>query len=227
MLYVWKEYTANLSGTVVRRVACEKCQCKYAYELTRKACGKGTSVYMLNNAGAQDRAQAQASKRLRRQLERGIEPVGCPDCGWYPADMVAEAKRRRMRPIIWIASVMLALAGAYGLIVGMLMATSPPQSTGEPHLLGSLIRAGGLAGLAILLLAIRWIVVRKTEPNRGYPERPAPYPGAPLGHKVEAPAAAAAGTVPHRVVRTAAAVGAYPAPPPRSLKPSSKVPPRT
>jgi hypothetical protein len=223
MLYVWKQYKATLSGTVVKRVTCEKCSCAYAYELTRQARGTGTSPYFLDNAGAEHRARTQASKRLRRALEHGIDPVGCPDCGWYQADMATEARRRRLRWIVPVAIVLLALAGAFALIVGMVWGASPqPWST--ESLLGTAARIGGMAGVAFLMLTIRWVVVRRTELNRGYPTRPAPYAGAPVAHKVEA--APAGPKAPLRSVRAAAAVGAYPAPPPRSLKPSSKVPPR-
>lgn len=223
MLYVWKEYKANVSGTVIKRVTCEKCSCKYAYELVRSARGGGTSVYLLDNAGAEDRARARANKRLRRQLEHGIDPVGCPDCGWYQADMVKEAKRRMLRPLVPIAAILLALAGAYAMIGGMLLATStgPGDATisREPW-----VHIGTLAGAGVLALAIRQIVVSRTDPNRGYPNRPPPYPGAPVGHKVEA--APVGPTPPPRTVQAAAAVGAYPTPPPRALKPSSKAPRR-
>jgi hypothetical protein len=224
-VYVWKKYRANISGAVVRRVTCEKCSCAYAYEMVRSARGAGTSAYLLNNAGAEDRARTQANKRLRRELQRGIDPVGCPDCGWYQADMVREARRRKLHAIVPTAIVCLALAGAYALVVGAVMSmTSGIQPWPATVWLRAGVLPGGLAGVGLLALAIRHAVMRGVNPNRGFPDRPAAYPGAPIGHKVEA---AVRGQATHpRSVQEAAAVGAYPAPPPRALKASSKTPRR-
>lgn len=227
MIFVWarKIYRADISGAVVRRVTCEKCGCAYAYEMVRQGRGGGTSLYMLNNAGAEDRARTRASKRLRRELLHGVDPVGCPDCGWYQADMVREARRRTMQGIVPTAIVCLAIAAAYALVVGALLSATAGV---EPRPAAYWLRVGALPGFlvgaALLALLVRYAVARGVDPNRGYPERPAAYPGAPVGHKVEAASPAQAARP--RSVQEGAAIGAYPAPPPRALKASSKAPRR-
>src|SRR4051812_43734842 len=104
-VYIGRRYGANVTGSVVRRVTCEKCSCTYAYELTRAGSGHARSPYLLDNAGAQFRAQTRANKALRRALERDVDPVECPDCGWYQAEMEQEARRRTLRPIVTVAIV--------------------------------------------------------------------------------------------------------------------------
>lgn len=171
---------------------------------------------MLDNAGAEDRARAGAGKRLRRALEKGVDPVGCPECGWYQADMVAEARRRTLHTLIPISIVCLALAAAIAMVAGALWAAAE-RPWDAATWLGVGAWVGGFAGAGALGLAIRRVVAGRVDLNREFPDRPAPYPGAPVAYKVEKPT----GQAP-RSVAAGAAVGAYPAPPPRALKPSSK-----
>lgn len=210
---VWGEYKTTVSGTVVRRVRCEKCACAYAYELVRAASGAATSLYLLNNEGADYRARTRAHKKLRRALERGVEPVQCPDCGWFQAEMVQEARRRTVRGLAPAAAVCLTLAGAFGLIMGALW-LSPVQGAGPP-VWGPVEIFGGAGAIC---LAVRWFMIRRGDLNRRYPERPAAYPGAPSGHKVQAMTPATAG----QPARVASGIGAFPTLPPRGLKASSK-----
>jgi hypothetical protein len=190
--------------------------------MVRQARGAGTSLYFLDNAGAEHRAYAQANKRLRRAFERGVEPVACPDCGWFQPEMVREVRRRTLRVLRPIAIVALALAGFYGSMVVLGLAVGAGRSP-DVKWWEAIIMPGALAAVGLLLLGIRYAVVRGVDPNRAFPDRPAAYPGAPMGHKVKA--VSGAQTEP-RSAQAGAAVGAYPVPPPRSLKPSSKAPRR-
>jgi hypothetical protein len=212
----WREYKSTISGTVVRRVTCEKCACAYAYELVRAASGGATSIYMLNNAGAEYRARTRANKKLRRALERGVEPVPCPDCGWFQAEMVQEARRRLVQGLVPAAAVCLTLAGAIALVMGALWLSPPPG--GEPS---DWRMVGVFGGAGAICLAIRWFMLRRGDLNRRFPEPPAPYPGAPPGHKVQVMAAAAAAAA-GQPARVASGVGAFLTLPPRGLKASSK-----
>jgi hypothetical protein len=213
MIYVWRDYKTTISGTVVRRVTCEKCACAYAYELVRAASGAGTSMYLLDNSGAEYRARTRANKKLRRALERGVEPVQCPDCGWFQADMVREAQRRKARGLMPAAAICLTLAGAIALLMGALWLSPPPG--GGPT---NWSPVGVFGGAGAICLAIRWFMMRQGDLNRRCPERPAPYPGAPTAHKVQAMTPVAAG----QPARVASGVGAFPTLPPRGLKASSK-----
>jgi hypothetical protein len=93
MLYVGRNYTAKVSGSVIKGVACENCGCEYIYKFTREAQGVGTSPYFLDNDGAQRRSQQAAANALIKAL-KGIDAVPCPDCGWYQQIMVVKLREK-------------------------------------------------------------------------------------------------------------------------------------
>src|SRR5436189_1879758 len=101
-LYFGKNYTAAVSGTSVKQVHCEQCGCDYFYRMVRRGEGRGTSPYYLDNKGAQRRAERNAQRKLEKLLRKGIDPVPCPDCGWFQRDMVREVRRRSQRWLLVI-----------------------------------------------------------------------------------------------------------------------------
>lgn len=78
----------------VRDVRCEKCGYDFRYRLFRRGEGKGPSPYYLNNKGAQRRAEKGAEQQLRKLVVYGVDPVACPDCGWFQKEMVDELRSR-------------------------------------------------------------------------------------------------------------------------------------
>lgn len=78
------DYTATVSGTVLKFVTCEQCQAEYLYRLERT--GQFTSR-------CDEHSLERAKEELNKALEEGIDPVPCPVCGWYQDDMVIEARR--------------------------------------------------------------------------------------------------------------------------------------
>ena len=87
MIYVGKRYTSRVSGSVLKGAYCENCECEYLYKMVRTAEGQGSSPYYLDNAGAERRAQQAAINSLTASL-KGVDPVPCPDCGWYQKNML-------------------------------------------------------------------------------------------------------------------------------------------
>lgn len=94
MAYIYRTYTATVSGSVLKRVRCEGCSSEYGYELQRTALGGGHSPFWLNNAGAARAAHERARANLSRALDQDIEPVFCPKCGLFQPDMVALLRKR-------------------------------------------------------------------------------------------------------------------------------------
>jgi hypothetical protein len=121
--YFGRRYTTKLTGSIRQRASCEKCGSAYTYLVTRQGLGQGTSPYMLDNAGAAERAREAAQRRLNDKLQKAIDPVPCPKCGWVQANMVEEARRRRLR---WMRNVGIFLPiltlVPYGLIAAMMRA---------------------------------------------------------------------------------------------------------
>jgi hypothetical protein len=82
------------SGSKLNGVVCEHCGNPYFYMLRRTASGEGEAVLGINYAGAKNEATQQAQNRLKEALS-DIDPIACPACGNYQADMIVRLKRMR------------------------------------------------------------------------------------------------------------------------------------
>ncbi len=80
---VWTKYTATMRGRVLKLVPCENCSTEYVYVLEREGEGVGTSVYLLNESGAEEHAESAAEDTLQQYLENDFDPVPYPICGHY------------------------------------------------------------------------------------------------------------------------------------------------
>ncbi len=170
-LIVWKQLTTTSSGSQHRTVRCEKCRAEYHYLLHRTARGEGSSFFFLDNAGAARRSADRAAAKLRRSLDKAVDPVPCPACGHFQKDMVAEARRRHlpwMSPhataLILIGYVFL---GFVALILnGVLAREGPllPWPVFYPAL-------GALGGIILLLPPVRCVLALGYDPNRDSPEK--------------------------------------------------------
>ena len=101
-MLVWNEYSCNVSGGTYKFVECEECQQKYVYRMERHADGQGNSLYFLDNAGAQRRAENQAQAVLQHLLKTECDAVPCPKCGWYQEDMVKKLCREHRLWMYWL-----------------------------------------------------------------------------------------------------------------------------
>ena len=178
-IYVARNYTASIAGAVVRDVSCEKCGCAYHYRLIRRGQGTGTAPYYLGQGGAERRAQTGAINELEHSLAREIDPVPCPDCGWFQAEMVREIERRSFR---WLKTV--ALVGGI-VAAGALAIFAASASGGLQHALRTedqLIAAVLTAAFVIAAFGpvmLRRAILRARDPNRLFPQHPTLIPGAP------------------------------------------------
>src|SRR5258706_6987794 len=105
-VYVGKSYRAAATGSIIKKCTCEKCACEYQYQMVRRGEGASSAPYYINQRGAELRAQQRAQRTLAKRLEKGIDPVPCPDCGWIQAAMVREMRQRKHRWLLapgWIA----------------------------------------------------------------------------------------------------------------------------
>ena len=88
LIYSGKTYSSTLIRTAIKDVACEKCQCRFTYEMVRRGTGSGHSAYHLDNKGAEARAVTKAADALVKILIEGDDIVACPSCGWFQQEMV-------------------------------------------------------------------------------------------------------------------------------------------
>lgn len=178
-----RTFTAALSGSVIKLVTCEQCNEEYAYRLIRRGQGTGSAVYGIGSGAAKLRAEQGAAKALKKRLERGIDPVPCPDCGWIQETMVRELRRRRHR---WLIGVSVTLGILFGLILLIWLLTATKgfdRALNRDDKIVLTVMAGALAAGIALPIALRRFLQQLIDPNRDFPQKPARIPGAPVGFK--------------------------------------------
>jgi hypothetical protein len=167
ILVFWTKYTATLHGQVLKFVPCENCSTEYVYVLEREGSGVGTSVYMLNDEGAQDHAKSAADETLRSYLENDFDPVPCPVCGHYQRHMFPKLYQTRSP---WGPAAMLVVL-AIGCLVavgGLYWSVAYLQQPND-HVLGRMVAAWsltvvlGLVGVG--LSVVERIKARRFDPN--------------------------------------------------------------
>jgi hypothetical protein len=79
---------ANYTGWTAVAVRCENCRRKYYYRLERTGRGE---------ANTKEQARRIAKARLLKMLDCDIDPVPCPECGWYQEDMLPLLRKPRLR----------------------------------------------------------------------------------------------------------------------------------
>jgi len=154
--YVGRRYTTRLTGSIRKSVSCEKCSSAYSYLATRQAVGQGTSPYMLDNAGAANRARDAAQRRLQDRLRDAVNIVPCPRCGWVQASMATEARRRRLRWMLFTGIVM---------PIGILLPYCLIAATTKGDVSGMTMVALMLAGIGFSLIPARGLLNSCFDPN--------------------------------------------------------------
>ena len=141
---VWTHYTATVRGRVLKLVPCENCSTEYVYALEREGEGAGTSLYLLNEEGAEQHAEDAAEDTLRQYLENDFDPVPCPACGHYQRHMFAKL----YEPAAWLQAARLAVlaAGCVAAIVALYCTLTYLQRPGD--------RALGRMAAAWVVLAV-------------------------------------------------------------------------
>lgn len=151
------DYSLELTGSLMKPCRCEACDEEYLYQVERSSTGKGTSLLWLDNQGAKERAAASARQQLQAELEKAVDPVHCPSCGWLQSGMVAQLKNRRLYRGIAVGAVVGGLLFVWGLLfAGDADSTALMAS-------GGVIFVLGLSGGALLR--------HVCDPNAGHAER--------------------------------------------------------
>lgn len=158
-MYVsWNNHTINLTVSVVKEVTCEKCKTQYCYALKRTEFGTGTSVYGLDEQGAQNRAADRAAQKLNDTLRDAFEVVPCPTCGNYQAQMVQFLKNAHLKWLIIPAAILV-----LGSIIALVVSFRQGNASLAAGAVGALVAGIGL-------FAFRGWSVGNFDPNAGDPE---------------------------------------------------------
>jgi len=176
-------FSSAQTGQVQREVFCEKCGCNYSYEMVRRGRGEAMTPSGFGEAAAEQRAQAAAAASLNNLLQSQHDPVACPDCGWVQSYMVEAMRVRAHRWLSRGSYVVGFLLGACAFFGFFAVAGIGGRSFQEDDL----VRIFALVLLAPLTViagtAGRSFWSKSINPNRHYPQRPSPIPGAPIGVK--------------------------------------------
>jgi len=126
---------------------------------------------------------ASANRRLRKELDAAVEPVPCPECGWYQPEMVREARARSFAWTNWIVLGLVILApaawfanGMYGFI-GRIPILDIDGS--DPVAAAGVLAVVTLVTIGLTLI-LRWALSLTVDPNSPAPGLPPMFPDAPL-----------------------------------------------
>lgn len=175
---------AERSGT--RIVRCEKCSREYGYDVRRKvARSHGGATVPLAFAGGilgaligamiDNMRGNQVSPQLREKLERevkdrvdrAIEVVPCPDCGWHQQEMVRELRRRTR--ISQPMQLLLALAGISLIAVLFLAGIRADRYTANEIPVAAVWMAAGALAFFLTAYLACWIRTGQLDINAGWP----------------------------------------------------------
>jgi hypothetical protein len=180
-----KHFHEALSGSVLKEVNCEKCDCWYRYRLVRRAEGIGSALFGIGDEAAQRRSHRRAKEVLKQRLATAVDPVACPMCGWYQQDMVREIHRRRYEGVARLGWTVAALVGV--ILASFLAAaaqedwSAPGKAMPQRARVFLVFAALTTAASAAVPLVVVPLLKRASDPNAGYPNKPDPIPGAPRG----------------------------------------------
>jgi len=158
MLYVGRRYKASVEGTTWKPVQCERCGAQWAYHVRRQSTGEGVSPYMLDNAGAQQRASAAARRNLELALKNARDDIPCPKCLAYPTDAVTRLRKAKYS---WL--FILGLVGLFGALMFGAPVVMNPELGLSP--LAGLAVVFGLAAVGAVPLVLRHRFMAAYDPN--------------------------------------------------------------
>jgi hypothetical protein len=133
--YFQKRVEAALVGQRVVSVECDKCDCRYFYELSRIGTGSGIAPYGVGTASATHSAQEQSQRELSGRLELEAELVPCPRCNWINDELVLGYRRGQYRRVGMFALGVASLGTIGSLICAWFVFSGPPADQGAlPYL---------------------------------------------------------------------------------------------
>jgi hypothetical protein len=177
-IYIGKNFTATVTGSVVREIQCERCESAYGYQLSRVAQGTASAPYYIAQGAAQRRAERSAAKRLAKLLEHDEELVPCPGCGHVHTRAVLAARRRSYKPLKSFGIGAIAL-GAAGAILTWIVAINEPSNRSIEGFVQFGLAMVGVSAFGGLLLLLRPALAKRFDPNAMPRGTWSPPPGTP------------------------------------------------
>jgi hypothetical protein len=160
-IHIGTDVTVTVRGSVLMTVRCQRCQHVYFYEMFRSEPGGSFSLLSLDNEGAAAKGEAIAQVALRQSLEKGCDPVPCPECGTYQPNMLPQLRHEHRRDLRK-AGVRILLAA--GLCFALTRLVADPLDEIVPNWITWMAwAAASLAGAG--LIVYRWYLGSRHDPN--------------------------------------------------------------
>ena len=174
--YYGKRFTSANVGARIIEVECDKCGCKYFYELVRIGTGAETAPYGIGKSAAIRSSEKQAQADSRNRLSHEAELVPCPKCNWINDDLVEGYRRGRFRSLRTLA-IGIGTFGTVGSLIGawFIWVDPAPDHGALPYFLFAGPAISVSLGIALVLLR-KWLRSR-IQPNREFPLAPRLPPG--------------------------------------------------
>jgi hypothetical protein len=118
--------TRTAKGTTLKEVRCEACRFEYCYRLHRQV-----FVGDPRMPWPGDGAWKIADDKLKKELRRGCDPVPCPACGWYQADMVKRLRRLKYQPWLIAAIILSVISSILAFMVVNSFSVGPTSPWGR------------------------------------------------------------------------------------------------
>jgi hypothetical protein len=142
-------------------VVCEHCHKAYVYLAFRQGQGTGENYLWLMGEQAEEQARREAEAEVESRLAEAIEPVPCPGCGWYQANMIEPARSHHLyrwhRAGFWLVL----FGGVLMFFFWLFHEYFPEWPPG--HVGFRLTQAAVLAGAALMI--IRFVLAQRYQPN--------------------------------------------------------------
>lgn len=183
--YFGKHIESAHVGRRVASVTCDKCGCRYFYELTRIGSGSGTAPYGIGAAAVSRSAEEQSRRDLRERLAAEAELVPCPKCNWINEELVRGYRLGRYRRLGMFALGV----GFFGTMASLIcvwpISIGPPADRGVlPYFLFG--GPGFFLSLAVGMILFRNWMRNRIRPNRDFPLAPNVPVGSPPALLVDA-----------------------------------------
>ena len=152
--------SSTLVQQVTKHVLCEKCRCRFDYQMTRRAHGLAADGSSSGQKAARERAQ----RKLDKIAAREEDPVACPECGHFQQAMIRTVRRHHLGWLQKAAIVLIPIMPVTGLVI-LLAAGS--ETSPAAKMLSSIaiwLMPAGLV-LAPTIWLIRWLLARRIDLN--------------------------------------------------------------
>ncbi len=159
------ERSVTLAGECRKTFVCELCELPFEYDHRRHVVVKENFFsFSLTERSAFAKLRSRAEKKLESRLQRELEIVPCPRCGWVQSAMTAYRRRTAFSVLKTLSYV--SVFGGIGMSA-VFWVVAFKDRIAEPGywFFASMFAQLGIFG-TIALWLLRRLLLRSTDPNR-------------------------------------------------------------